>query len=405
MFDSLYQDGLTVSITRVTRESEAVRRAALIAPTMLVRTGVASGLVVLLIAALFGSRVIEVPVTQARVSSDLSRSDFAAVSRFVFVPSRNAPLVTVIDQSSDQVVGKIDPGLVPDQIIVSDAARKLAAIDGATTRLSLVDLSGGQPIIIDLDFIPQRVIAAVDGHLIAVAGLEAGKVAFIELMRARIVSTVTGLSRIRDYMFGADGAFLYVAADALNGIGVVDVGRGKLIEDIHLPELRSAGVSGLTRAPSGRTGYVKSRNGGAQLVDLSNFRAIRAIDVPRGDTKVFPTGYGGYLIVPDNGERRVTVMAAGSLTVAAMLKGSSDMTTVYSGWFDTTILVPSKSDRRLLIYDLEHLVVAGDISLPGRPVLGAVTADGAKFYLAMEDAASIGVFIPPVHGSTAGTSG
>ncbi len=333
-----------------------------------------------------------IPLGKTSTHAAQIKSDFSAAARYVFIPSRNAPIVTVVERDGDRVVGTLDPGLVPEQVVVSEAAGKLVAIDGSARGVSVIDLANGRRLAIDLDFTPHRLIASPDGYVVAAADLSAGSVAFIELMRARVASRMTGLSPIRDLMFGADGAFLYVVAERSNGVGVVDVARGKLIEAIAVPGLRSADAAGLTRSPSGRMGYVKAQgNGTISLVDLSNFRRVREIEVGRDAVKAFPTGFGGYLVVPDNSERTVTIIANASLTVAAMLKGAAEMTTVYSGWFDTLALVPSSIERKLLVYDLDRLSQAPDIALPGIPGLGAVTPDGARLYLALQDAGQVAV--------------
>ena len=320
------------------------------------------------------------------------KSDFSAVARYVFIPSRNAPIVTVIERDSDGVAGTLDAGLVPEQVVVSEATRELVAVDGITRAVSVADLANGRRVTIDLDFTPRRLIASPDGYVVAAADLSAGSVAFVELMRNRVVSRITGLSPIHDLMFGPDGAFLYVAAERSDGIGVVDVARGKLIEESAVSGLRSAQAAGLTRSPSGRMGYVKAQGSRTiSLVDLSNFRPVREIEVGRDALKAFPTGFGGYLVVPDNSEKTVTIVANASLTVAAMLKGGAGMTTVHSGWFDTLALVPSATERKLLVYDLDRLSQAPDIPLPGSPGRGAVTQDGAKLYIALEDASKVAV--------------
>jgi DNA-binding beta-propeller fold protein YncE len=333
-----------------------------------------------------------VPNDQARTQAAQVTSDFSAVARYVFIPSRNAQIVTVVERDTDGVVGTLDVGLVPEQAVVSEATRKLVAVDGIARAVSVVDLANGRRVTIDLDFTPRWLIASPDGYVAAAADLSAGSVAFVELMRNRVVSRITGLSPIHDLMFGPDGAFLYVAVERSDGIGVVDVARGKLIEEITVSGLRSAQAAGLTRSPSGRMGYVKAQGSRTiSLVDLSNFRPVREIEVGRDALKAFPTGFGGYLVVPDNSEQTVTIVANASLTVAAMLKGGAGMTTVHSGWFDTLALVPSATERKLMVYDLDRLSRAPDITLPGSPGPGAVTQDGAKLYLALEDASKVAV--------------
>ena len=333
-----------------------------------------------------------VPHDLASAQAAQVKSDFGAVARYVFIPSRNAPIVTVVDRDIDGVVGTLDVGLVPEQVVVSEATRKLVAVDGIARAVSVVELANGRRVAIDLDFTPQWLIASPDGYVVAAADLSAGSVAFVELMRNRVVSRITGLSPIHDLMFGPDGAFLYVAVERSDGVGVVDVARGKLIEEIAVSGLRSAQAAGLTRSPSGRMGYVKAQGSRTiSLVDLNNFRPVREIEVGRDALKAFPTGFGGYLVIPDNSERTVTIVANASLTVAAMLKGGAGMTTVHSGWFDALALVPSATERKLLVYDLDRLSQAPDIPLPGSPGRGAVTQDGARLYIALEDASKVAV--------------
>src|SRR5262249_6877865 len=328
--------------------------------------------------------IASIPPDTTGTQAAQGKSDLSAAARYVFIPSRNAPIVTVVERDGDRVLGTLDPGLVPRQVVVSEAASKLVAIDESARGVSIIELANRRRVTIDLDIAPHRLIASLDGFVVAAADLTGGSVAFIELMRVRVRSQLTGLSPIRDLMFGSDGAFLYVAAERANGIVVVDAARGKQIEDIAVPGLRAADTAGLTRSPSGRMGYVKAQGSGTiSLVDLSNFRRVREIEVGRDAVKAFPTGFGGYLVVPDNSERTVTIIANAAGAVGAMVKGGGEMTTVYSGWFDTLALVPSSAERKLLVYDLDRLSRAPDIALPGIPGPGAVTPDGARLYLAL----------------------
>ena len=351
----------------------------------------ASGLLAIFVATAVIA-VVELPHDPAALPAAAAIQDFSAAQRYVFVPSRSTPAVAVIEKDGDRVVGTLESGVVPAQVVVSESVGKLVAIDASSRRISIVDLKSGTKNGVDLNFVPQRLLNSADGNLVAAADLAGGMVAFIELVREREVSRIAGLPAIRDLLFGADGAFLYVAAEGLNGIGVVDIARGELIEEIPTYGTAPGDVSGLTRSPSGRLGYAKSRDGRAiSVLDLSNFRPVRQVDVGRAATKVFPTGFGGYLVVPDNVERTVTVIANSSMSVAAMLKGAADMTTVYSGWFDTLALVPSRSERKLLIYDLDQLASGGEVSLRGTPGPGAVTLEGTKLYLALEGTHQVAV--------------
>ncbi len=234
---------------------------------------------------------VNMPDDPAATPTAAAIQDFSAVQRYVFVPSRTTPTVTIIERDGDNIVGKLDSGVVPAQVVVSEAVGKLVAIDASGRRVSIVDLRNGRQTGVDLDFAPQRLLNSVDGNLVAAADLAAGTIAFIELVREREVTRISGLPPIRDLMFGADGAFLYVAADGLKGIGVVDIARGKLIEEIPTYGPAPGDISGLTRSPSGRLGYAKARDGRSiSVLDLGNFRLIRQLDVGRTATKAYPTG-------------------------------------------------------------------------------------------------------------------
>jgi DNA-binding beta-propeller fold protein YncE len=323
-------------------------------------------------------------------SADLT--DFSAATRYVFVIDRSSSSVPVIDKDVDRLVGRIDAGLTPSQLVVSDAVLKLVAIDGFRPVVSIVDLKTGAGTQLQLGFVPQRLVSNTDGYLVAAASLDDGIVASVDLARNRVVARLDGLSALRDVMFGADGAFLYVVAEGMAGVGVIDARRGKLVDRIEMPGRQSGELGALTRSPSGRIGYVKARgNATVSTFDLANFKALRDVKVGRDAAKAFPTGTGGYLVVPDNAERTVTIVSEATLTIGAMLPAGRDMTSVYSGWFDTLALVPSASDRKLYMYDLDRIASAGDISLPGPPGLGAVTQDGGKLYLAIASTGQIAV--------------
>src|SRR5262245_42425507 len=108
--------------------------------------------------AVAGAMIImpEVRHDLARAQTAPVKSDFGAVARYIFIPSRNDPIVTVVERDSDGVVGTLDAGLVPEQVVVSEATRKLVAVDGIARGVSVVDLANGHRLTIELEFTPHR---------------------------------------------------------------------------------------------------------------------------------------------------------------------------------------------------------------------------------------------------------
>ena len=62
----------------------------------------------------------------------------------VYITSQGNHMLTVIDNRSDQVVGKVDLGLIPTQIEVSSALPRLIAMDGVARQLQhvFIDVRG-----------------------------------------------------------------------------------------------------------------------------------------------------------------------------------------------------------------------------------------------------------------------
>ena len=66
------------------------------------------------ILALAGAIVVTAGILLGKPSTQATqvKSEFGAVARYIFIPSRNDPIVTVVEKDSDGVVGTLDAGLV-----------------------------------------------------------------------------------------------------------------------------------------------------------------------------------------------------------------------------------------------------------------------------------------------------
>ncbi|MBI2311157.1 MAG: YncE family protein [Betaproteobacteria bacterium] len=339
------------------------------------------------------SALVVAAVVLLRGGASVAGQGYGDVLRYLFVPSADRPVVTVIDTTRDRIAGSIDVALVPRQIESSAELAKLVVADGRTPRIALIDLPSARvDRILALDFAPTRLAVSGDGLKLVAADPAAGRVAFVDLLFGKVVAGSRELPPLRDLLFNADGSRLYAAPEGRDGISVIDASTGRIVGEVSAPPSELGGVVSLTRSPNGRT--VFARSAGAPLVSVIDIRGERisaTFGVPAGAQKVFPSATGAHLLVPDNVTRTVTVVPAAAPGSGIALKGAGDMYTVFSGWFDTVALVPSRAERKVLVYDLDRLRRDADIDLPGTPGRGATTADGKKLYLPLADAGSVAV--------------
>ena len=311
-------------------------------------------------------------------------------TRAVFVSLSDQPAVAVIDPDTDTLAGRIDIGLVPRQIELASSIGKLLAIDGQSPRVNIVDLNLGTIRTVTLDLVADRLTVTPDGLTAALADTGSGRVVLLDLLRRRILGSVSDLPALHDMVFSADSASLYLAGDRQGAIDVVSVATGRLETAIAtgLPH----GSLALRRAPNGRRLFAQpDGGGGVGVLDPGRSGALDPIPAGPAPTVAFPSATGAYLLVADNRLGTLTIVHDGDVSNAAVLKASTGVDAIYSAWFDTLALVPSAAAGAVLLYDLEMMRPAGSIALAAAAGRGAVTPDGQKLYLPLTDAGEVAV--------------
>jgi YVTN family beta-propeller protein len=352
-----------------------------------------------------------------RLAAAAAAHDYFYPSFYVFVPSGTEPFVSVVNRATGEMIGRISLPFVAAQLAVSEGAHLLAAIDGSSKQLALVDLASGLSETIDLVLAPQRLVLSDSGLVLVAADLAAGAIAFVSLAegagRSNAQSTLSVAAPIRDVLFGPDDSPLYIAADGLHGVGVADVISGNMITTIPVAGWGETPITGLTRSADGLVlyaaragdfplrlaapqawppGAIDGRSGDA-VVEPASDQGLHAtkLAVLTDTARIFPTGYGRFLVAVDNRQKTVSFVATDSWKTVATLAGLDAMSTVYSGWFDEVAIVASATEAKLLLVDLDTLTPAGTIALPGVPGPGGVAADGSKLYVPVASSGAIAV--------------
>ena len=326
-----------------------------------------------------------------------------AADRYVFVPNRGSADVAVIDSRTDRVVARVPVGRVPHQVVVSDVAGKLVASNTADDTISMVDLSTLRTRTLELDDEPEHMALAPDGLLLAIGNLAAGTVSLVSLEQERELARVSGLFDPHNLTFSPDGALLYVANLGASHVSVVDVASARVIDEIPVgrPATLAAaegigaefqGIINVTSTPDGRLGFAAhGESNELAVIDLRTRELKKSVALGELPWRAYGTADGRFMLVPNNGERTLSVISTTTLEVVATLPAAEDVTGVNTGWFETTAFALSRAERKSVVYDLQSMTRTGEIALPGTPETGVTTPDGTKLYVALSDTDQVAV--------------
>jgi YVTN family beta-propeller protein len=326
-----------------------------------------------------------------------------AADPYVYVPNRGSADVAVIDSRTDRLVARIPVGNVPHQVAVSDVAGKLVASNTADDTISIVDLASLRTTTLRLDHEPEHMELSPDGVLLAVGNIGAGTVSLVSLEDERERERVDGLFDPHNLTFSPDGSLLYVANLGASHVSVIDVASALIVDEIKVaeppalagkedPGAEFQGIINVTATPDGRLGF--AAHGEANelaVIDLRTRAVKKSVALGELPWRAYSTADGRFMLVPNNGDRTLSIISTSSLDVVATLPAAEDVTGVNTGWFETTAFALSRAGRKAVVYDLEAMTKAGEIALPGTPETGVSTPDGTKLYVALSDTDQVAV--------------
>jgi YVTN family beta-propeller protein len=322
---------------------------------------------------------------------------------YAYVPNRASADVAVIDTRTDRLVMRLPVGNVPHQVSVSDVVDKLVASNTADGTISIVDLPTLRTNTLRLDREPEHMELSPDGVLLAVGNIGAGSVSLVSLSEERELARIDGLFEPHNLTFSPDGSLLYVANLGASHVSVIDVAQAAIIDEIKIalpppiagredPGAEFQGIINVTATPDGRLGF--AAHGEANELAVIDLRA-RAVkkNLALGELpwRAYSTADGRFMLVPNNGDRTLSVISTSTLEVVATLPAAEDVTGVNTGWFETTAFALSRAEKKAVVYDLQGMTRAGEIALPGTPETGVTTPDGAKLYVALSDTDQVAV--------------
>jgi YVTN family beta-propeller protein len=326
---------------------------------------------------------------------------------YLFVPDRALAQITVIDTNRDAVIAQIPVGKVPHQVVVSATLGKLVASNTADNTVSIVDLHSFKTrATLQLGAAPEHMQLSPGGELLAVGNIEGGTVSLVSLAAEREIARIPGLDQPHNLTFSPDGGRLYVANLGAGHVSVIDVAQARVIDEIPVAEPRLIvvkstvaayqGIISVTASADGRFGFAAHGETGAlAVIDLDSGEKLRSLALGERPWRAYGAAHGRYMVVPNNGDGTISVVATETLEVVATLPGAAGVTGVNSDPAGHTAYAISHAENKLVLLDLESLSSAGEIALPGSPETGVVSPHGKKLYVALSDVGKVAVIDVP----------
>ncbi|MCK7474885.1 MAG: hypothetical protein MZV49_18210 [Rhodopseudomonas palustris] len=164
--------------------------------------------------------------------------------RTIFVAQQHATYLTAIDIDAEALAGRLEIGLEPRDLQISQRGEQPVAIDLRQPQVAIVDLASRGRRLLTLPLVPSRVRISPNGERFAVFDDQRGSVILISTADGRELARIDGPHDIREATFANDGKSLFIAADSLSGIAAYDTASAQRVATIDGPP-----VSVLLRGP------------------------------------------------------------------------------------------------------------------------------------------------------------
>ncbi|HEY0328832.1 MAG TPA: hypothetical protein VGC77_06990 [Rhodopseudomonas sp.] len=335
----------------------------------------------------FAHRLVAAALLWLIGTAALAADSLTDYRRTLFVSGRDSTALIAIDIDADAVSGRLELGLLPREIQVSQTGGWMAVIDRQQPRVVVVDLSQRGVRSLPLPLIPTRLRISPDGGIVAAIDDRSGAIVLIDPAQARETARLEGPAAIRDAMFSTDGKALLVAADSIDGIAVYDVATAALATIIAGDPVRA-----LIGAPNGREAYALTAPPQRTIlhIDLRSRTLLGRLRAANAGA-LYPSRSGNHLMLLDPDAGLLSLVPAQPLAQGVALPGAVGASEVYGAWFDTVAFVASRAQPKLLVYDLERRQPGAAILLSGAPGAGVVAPDGEKLYLPIAERHEVAV--------------
>ena len=320
--------------------------------------------------------------------------DLTDGSRFAFVPSKSDQTIIAIDTQDHDVAATIKISHVAGSVIATNELDLLVATNPDAGTATIINLYNRQVITeLDLGMRPDVVLTNAYDRFVTF-GSKDGSISTWDLSNYQQVVRIDGLSSALLLTFSFDGGRLFVVEPEEKKISVIDMAKRAKAAEISLGTGDDAEMqaSAISRSADGYTGYVSigSENRVA-VIDLVKLEVKGSIRVGAGPIRPFSTSDNQYVLVPNQDDQTLSVIASWSQNVVATIPTGIQAREVNTGWLDTVAFVMPAEGKEMAVIDLQDLKAMEPISLPGRTDDGIVTSDSKTLVASVVETGEVAV--------------
>jgi len=320
--------------------------------------------------------------------------DLTDGSRFAFVPSKSDQTIIAIDTQDHKVAATLEISHVAGSVIATNELDLLVATNPDAGTATVINLYNQEVIKeLDIEMRPDVVLANAYDRFVTF-GSEDGSISTWDLSNFQQVVRIDGLSSALLLTFSFDGGRLFVVEPEEKKISVIDMAKRAKVADISLRteddvEMQASAIS---RSADGYTGYVSiGSEDRVVVIDLVKLEVKASIRVGANPIRPFSTSDNQYVLVPNQDDQTLSVIASWSQNVVATIPTGIPAREVNTGWLDTVAFVMPAEGKDIAVVDLQDFKAMDPISLPGRTDDGIVTSDSKTLVASVVETGDVAI--------------
>jgi DNA-binding beta-propeller fold protein YncE len=320
--------------------------------------------------------------------------DLTDGSRFAFVPSKSDQTIIAIDTQDHDVAATIKISHVAGSVIATNELDLLVATNPDAESITVINLYNKEVIReLNIGMRPDVVLANAYDRFVTF-GSKDGSISTWDLSNFQQVVRVDDLSSALLLTFSFDGGRLFVVEPEEKKISVIDMAKRAKAAEISLGTGDDAEMqaSAISRSADGYTGYVSiGSEDRVVVIDLVKLEVKGSIRVGAGPIRPFSTSDNQFVLVPNQGDQTLSVIASWSQNVVATIPTGIQAREVNTGWLDTVAFVMPAEGKEMAVIDLQNFKAMDSIRLPGRTDDGIVTSDSKTLVASVVETGEVAV--------------